>query len=189
MRIFLYVFQSKSRMNTKISLFILSLLIVSSCSWFGSKDIEVPAGISADSVDYEQYASCVTQCDLCESKCMDTVYYNKAVSEENKGVCDKITSETLKAECQNMLLAAEAVSQLNKDKCMMLSEAEQQICLVHVSAEVAVQSQSVDKCAESPDVERCQDIFYKDMAQLNNDSSYCDNVSEDKKQLCYDSLI
>lgn len=176
-------------MNTKIYSLILTVLVLTSCSWFGSKEIEAPAGISADSVDYEQYASCVTECDLCESNCMDTAYYNKAVSEGNNAVCDKILSEILKHECQNMLLAAEAVSELNKEKCMLLDEALQQICLVHVSAEIAVQSQSVGKCAESPNVERCQDIFYKDMAILNNDVSYCDNLSEEKKQLCYDSFI
>lgn len=176
-------------MNTKIFLIILSLLIVSSCSWFGSKKMEAPAGISADSTEYEQYASCVTACDMCESQCMDTAYYNKAMNEENKDVCDKILSESLKHECQNMLLAAEAVSELNKEKCMLLDEASQQLCLVHVSAEIAVQSQSVDKCAESPDVEHCEDIFYKDMAILNQDSSYCDNLSDEKKQLCYDSLM
>jgi hypothetical protein len=176
-------------MNTKIYSLIIALLILTSCSWFGNKEITVPVGIAADSVDYEQYASCVAQCDVCESKCMDTAYYNKAMTEKESTMCDRITSESVKTECKNMLLAIEAVSELNKDKCMQLNEAEQNSCFVRVSAEIAIQSQSVDKCAESPDVEHCQNIFYKDMAIMNNDTTYCDNLNDEKKQMCYDSLI
>jgi hypothetical protein len=176
-------------MNTKISLIMLSLVIVASCTWFDNNNDEVPAGVLADSVDYEQYASCIAECEVCESHCMDTVYYNKAVVERESSVCEKITSMSMKTECQNMLLSQEAISELNKDKCMQLGEAEQNSCLVHVAAEAAVQASSAEKCAESPDVERCENIFYKDMAVLNNDASYCDNLSGEKKQLCYDSLI
>ncbi len=176
-------------MNKKIFIIAFFVMFITGCMWFGEQQLSAPAGISADSLDYEQYTSCATECNLCESNCMDTVFYNKAINEDNKAVCDKITSEAVKNECLNMLLAVEAVSELNKDKCRMLNEDEQQTCLVHVSAEIAIQSQSIDKCAESPDVERCQDIFYKDMAVLNQDAIYCDNLSGEKKQLCYDSLI
>ena len=179
-----------NNMNSKIYLIVLSMLIVSSCTWFGEQQLSAPAGIAADSAEYENYASCVTECSQCEANCLNTVYYNKAMSEENKNTCDQITSQTLQQECKYMLLATEAITELNKDKCLMLNEDEQQSCLVRVSAEIAVQSLSVDKCNESPDVVRCQNIFYMDRAMTENNTTSCDKISsEEKKQVCYNSLI
>ncbi len=174
----------------KIILLLLAviLLLTTSCTWFTAEEqIEVPAGISAESVDYEAYAGCVQECDSCESDCLDRVYYQKALSDENKNVCSEIISVTLKQDCEQTLLAVEAVSQLNKDKCSQLTqEALQQTCLVSVTAEIAVQSGSVEKCAEAADVERCENIFYRDMAVMNNDVTYCDYLSDDKKIVCYE---
>ncbi len=165
------------------------LVILSGCSWFGAQEeqVEVPAGIEASSVEYESYASCVEQCSSCEENCLNSVYYIKAMQETNVRSCEQIMSETLKEECKQTVLATEAVEQLNKEKCMMLTEkAAQETCLVHVAAEAAVQSSSPEKCSEAPDVERCENIFYKDMALLSNDVAYCDNLEdEEKKEVCY----
>ena len=164
------------------------VVFLSSCSWFGAEEqIEVPAGIDATSVEYESYASCVEQCSSCEENCLNSVYYVKAIQQGDTRSCAQIVSQTLREDCEQTLLATEAVEQLNKEKCMMLTEeAIQQTCLVHVAAEAAVQSNSPDKCSEAPDVERCENIFYKDMAQLNNDTTYCDNLeNEEKKEVCY----
>lgn len=165
------------------------LTILSGCAWFGGEEeqIEAPAGIDASSVEYESYASCVEQCSSCEENCLNSVYYVKAMQEADTKSCERIISQTIKEDCEQTLLAIEAVEQLNKEKCMMLTqEAVQQICLVHVAAEAAVQSSSPEKCSEALDVGRCEDIFYKDMAQLNNDVTYCNNIEdEEKKEVCY----
>ncbi len=165
------------------------LIILSGCAWFGAEDeqIEVPSGIDASSTAYEEYASCVEQCSSCEENCLNSIYYIKALQEEDTKSCARIVSETLKEDCEQTVLATEAVQQLNKEKCMMLTEeATQESCLVHVAAEAAVQSSSSDKCSEAPDVERCENIFYKDMAVLNNDATYCNNIEdEEKKEVCY----
>ncbi|MFA6888671.1 MAG: hypothetical protein WC254_04195 [Candidatus Woesearchaeota archaeon] len=172
-------------MKNKLIFITLIMMLISSCSWFGEQEISVPAGITADSIEYEQYGSCVTECNQCEVNCLDEIYYTKAITGENKDTCDSITSPTLQQECKYMLLATEAVSELNKDKCLMLIEDQQENCLVHVSAEIALQSQSIDKCAESPDVVRCQNIYYMDVAVTENNTTYCDNLSEEKKEICY----
>jgi hypothetical protein len=163
-------------------------LLSTGCVWFTAEEqIEVPAGISADSVDYEAYAGCIRECDSCESDCLDRVYFQKALSDENKNVCSQIMSTVLKQDCEQTILAAEAVSQLNKEKCSQLTEeALQQTCLVSVTAEIAVQSGSVEKCVEATDVERCENIFYKDMAIMNNDVTYCDHLSAEQKTVCYE---
>lgn len=170
-----------------LGLFFIGAFFLASCSWFGAEEQrEVPVGIDASTVEYEQYASCVEQCSSCEENCLNSVQYIKALQEEDTRSCERIVSETLKEDCKQTLLATEAVEQLNKEKCMMLTEeAVQQSCLVHVAAEAAVQSSSSEKCNEAPDVERCENIFYKDMALLNNDSTYCDNLDEEKKEICY----
>lgn len=175
-------------MKIVLSILVVFLFFVASCTLFGAEEqIEVPAGISAESVDYEAYATCVTECDSCESDCLDRVYYQKALSDENKNVCGQITSVSLKQDCEQTLLFAEAISQLNKDKCSQLTEeALQQTCLISVIAEIAFQSGSVEKCAEASDIERCENIFYKDMAVLNNDVTYCDNLSGEQKTVCYE---
>lgn len=163
-------------------------IFLASCAWFGAEEqIEVPVGIDATSVEYESYASCVEQCSSCEENCLNSAYYVKALQEADTKSCARIVSQTLRQDCEQTLLATEAVEQLNKEKCMMLTEeAVQQTCLVHVAAEAAVQSSSSEKCSEAPDVERCENIFYKDMAQINNDTSYCDNLeNEEKKEVCY----
>ncbi len=168
---------------------LLVTLFLSSCMWFGVEEeqVEVPAGIEGSSVEYENYASCVEQCSSCEENCLNSVYYVKAVQEGDTKSCARIVSQTLREDCEQTLLATEAIEQLNKEKCMMLTEeAMQESCLVHVAAEAAVQSSSSDKCSESPDAERCEAIFYKDMALLNNDRTYCDKlVDEEKKAVCY----
>lgn len=165
------------------------LITLSGCAWFGAQEeqVEVPAGIDASSVEYETYASCVEQCGNCEQNCLNSVYYIKAMQEANARSCEQIISKTLKEDCEQTVLATEAVEQLSKEKCTMLTEeAAQETCLVHVAAEAAVQSSSPEKCGEGPDVERCENIFYKDMAVLNNDSTYCDKLEdEEKKEVCY----
>ncbi len=155
---------------------------------FGADEIEVPAGISADSADFEAYATCVDECDSCESNCLDRVHYQKAIADENKNVCYTIKSISLQEDCVQTLLVTEAVLQLNRDKCsQLIGEVIQTTCLVHVNAEIAVQSGTVEKCVESPDIKRCQHIFYRDMAVLNNDVTYCDNIVEEQtKDLCYE---
>src|SRR3989338_3883351 len=167
------------------------VLFLSSCMFFGigeqQEQVEVPVGVDASSVEYESYASCVKQCSSCEENYLNSIYYVKAVQEGDTRSCAQIVSQTLREDCEQTLLATEAIEQLNKEKCMMLTEeATQQSCLVHVAAEAAVQSSSSEKCSEAPDVERCENIFYKDMAVLNNDTSYCDNLEdEEKKAVCY----
>lgn len=165
------------------------VIFLSGCAWFGAEEeqVEVPAGIEGSSVEYEQYASCVEQCGSCEENCLNSVYYVKAVQEGDTRNCARIVSQTLREDCEQTLLATEAVEQLNKEKCLMLTEeAMKENCLVHVAAEAAVQSSSPEKCSESPDVERCEAIFYKDMALLNNDAIYCDKLEdEEKKAACY----
>src|SRR3989338_3528147 len=177
-------------MKLVLAVSIVFFFLFASCTWFGfgaEEQITIPAGISAESVDYEAYATCVHECDSCESDCLDRTYYQKALTDENKNVCSQITSVTLKQDCEQTLISAEAVSQLNKDKCSQLvEEALQQTCLVSVTAEIAVQSGTVEKCAEASDVERCEHIFYKDMAVLNNDVTYCDNLSGEQKNVRYE---
>lgn len=151
------------------------LLFLLSCTWFGATedktDVEVPAGISADSSEFEEYAGCVQKCNSCEQNCLDSLYYAKALSQENSNVCSQIVSTGIKKECEESLAAIAAVSQLNKDKCLTLSEeAARQTCLVRVAAEIAVQSGSVEKCQEATDVERCEKLFYKEMAVLKNET-------------------
>ncbi|MBI5073500.1 hypothetical protein HZA99_06810, partial [Candidatus Woesearchaeota archaeon] len=53
---------------------------------------------------------------------------------------------------------------------------------VHVAAEAAVQSNSVDKCNDASDVGRCETIFYKDMAVKSGDSTYCNNITDTEQQ-------
>lgn len=173
-------------------LFGLSLFFLLGCAWFGATEeeiVEVPAGIAADSSEYEQYSGCVQDCSSCEQNCMDSLYYTKALSEENENVCAQIISTGIKKECEESLAAIAAVSQLNKDTCLTISdEAMQQTCLVQVAAEIAMQSSTVAKCQEATDVERCEKLFYKEMAVLKNDATYCDSLSDVDKQLCYDAL-
>lgn len=169
---------------------LLALLLLLSCTWFSTtqeETIEVPAGISAESSEFEEYAGCVQECNSCEQNCIDSLYYTKALSDENANVCSQIISAGIKQECEDSLTAIAAVSQLNKDKCLTLSdEAAQQNCLVHVTAEIAVQSNNVEKCQEATNVERCEKIYYKEMALLMNDASYCDSLSDIDKELCYE---
>ncbi|MBI5072914.1 hypothetical protein HZA99_03780, partial [Candidatus Woesearchaeota archaeon] len=114
------------------------LFFASSCSFLGWQitKIEVPqppAGITADSLQGEQYANCINKCSSCESNCKDNAYYIKATADQNKNICANMVSTTLQSECQQTILAAEAVSQLNKEKCLQLTdEGSQQTCLVHV---------------------------------------------------------
>lgn len=170
-----------------LNIIIVFVVFLSSCMWFGAEEeVEVPAGIDATSVEYESYASCVQQCTSCEENCLNSVYYVKALQEGDTNGCSRIVSQTIREDCEQTLLATEAVEQLNKEKCMMLTEeALQQSCLVHVAAEAAVQSDSPDKCSDAPDVEKCEAIFYKDMALLYNDLGFCDNLQGDNKDACY----
>lgn len=158
---------------------ILISIFFAGCSWFSiekteqSKQVSVPAGISPESSEFSEYSDCVQHCGLCEENCLNSVYYVKASSDENIQICSQITSPELQKECEDNLAAVIAVSQLNKEKCNSISdEAAQQNCLVHVSAEVALQSGNINKCDEATDVERCKNLFYKEMALLNNDISY-----------------
>ncbi len=176
-------------MKYLLSLIVILLLFVASCSLFEIEETpEIPAGFSAESLEAEQYISCIEDCKSCETNCHDTIYYTKATQDQNANFCESIMSSTLQSECKETILAEEAIAQLNKEKCLQLTEeAAQNTCLVHVAAEVAVQSNSVAKCLEAVDVDRCQAIFYKDMAVANNDVSYCDKLeNEEQKTHCYD---
>ncbi len=165
-------------------------ILLTSCTLFQKATApEVPAGVAPDSIEYAQYTSCLERCASCEINCGDSLYYSKAFAEENKKVCERIISTTLQQECTEQLLAIEAVAELNKEKCIVLSdEGAQQACLNNVAAEIAVQSSNVEKCGEAPDIERCEGFFYREMAVLTGDASYCDNLEEEQKQLCSEQI-
>lgn len=168
---------------------VFSLFFIVSCSLFtNEKQIEIPVGIETESLEAEQYTSCVEECSSCEDNCLNRIYYTKALQEQKDSVCASITSLSLQQDCQQSILAVEAVSELSKEKCMQLTEeAVQQTCLVHVVAEIAVQSSSVEKCQEAADVERCQNIFYKEMALLSKDATSCDLIAEEEqKSICHE---
>lgn len=170
-----------------LAILLFSLVVLAQCTFFSKEAArEVPAGITEGSPEAETYLSCLERCASCETNCEDSLYYTKALAEENKNVCERITSTTLRQECTEQLLAIEAVAELNKDKCLLLGdEGAQQTCLNNVAAEIAVQSGNVEKCADAPDPERCEALFSREMAVLTGDASYCDNLEEEQKQLCY----
>ena len=180
-------------MIKKSLVLLLSLLFfLASCSFFGqqTEQPQPPAGISTESVEGEQYMTCMEKCNSCEDTCKDNAYYAKAAQDENGNMCASIVSTTLQQDCKQTILAAEAVSQLNKDKCMQLTdEPAQQTCLVHVAAEIAVQSNSSEKCADATDVTRCETIFYKDMAVSTSDSSYCTRIADSMQQASCQELV
>ena len=70
------------------------VLFLSSCMFFGigeqEEQVEVPVGVDASSVEYESYASCVEQCSSCEENCLNSVYYVKAMQEEDTRSCAQI---------------------------------------------------------------------------------------------------
>lgn len=138
----------------------------------------VPLGVSADSLEYETYQVCI---DACPSQCLNDLYYTVARQKEDANYCDKIESVSLREECKNQLLGIEAVSDLSKEKCLMIAdENEQQSCLTHVAAEAAVQANDVTKCDEAPDVQNCQDLYYRDTAFATKDVTYCDMLSDEE---------
>ncbi len=162
------------------------LVILAQCTFFGKETArEVPAGITESSSEAETYFLCLNRCASCETNCEDSLYYAKALAEGNKNVCGRITSSILQQECTEQLLAEEAVAELNKDKCLLLrDEGSQQTCLTNVAAEVAVQSSNIEKCVDAPNTERCENVFYREMAVLTGDTLYCDKLGEEQKQLC-----
>lgn len=169
-----------------LTILLFSLVVLAQCTIFNKeKATEVPAGVEASSPEAETYLSCINRCASCETTCEDSLYYTKALAEENKNVCERITSTILQQECTEQLLAVEAVAELNKDKCMLLSDEDmQRTCLDNVAAEIAVQSSNVEKCADAPHAERCESHYYREMAVLTDDASYCDNLEDEQKQLC-----
>lgn len=165
---------------------IVAVFLITSCTLFSKEATqEIPAGVETSSPEAETYLSCLDRCASCETTCEDSLYYTKALAEENKNVCERITSTILQQECTEQLLAVEAVAELNKDKCMLLGDGgAQQLCLTRVASEIAIQSSSIEKCREAPDTERCEELFSREMAVLSSDASYCDNLEEEQKQLC-----
>lgn len=168
---------------------VLASLILAQCTFLGKeKAKEVPAGITESSPEAETYISCLDRCASCETNCEDSLYYTKALADENKNVCERITSTTLQQECTEQLLAVEAVAELNKEKCVSLSdEGGQQTCLTRVASEIAIQSSSIEKCSEAPDTKRCEALFSREMAVLTGDASYCAPLEEEQKQLCLEA--
>lgn len=171
-------------------IFFVAVFLITSCTLFNKEATqEIPAGVETSSSEAETYLSCLDRCASCETTCEDSLYYTKALAEENKNVCERITSTILQQECTKQLLAVEAVAELNKDKCMLLGDEDiQRTCLDNVAAEIAVQSSSVEKCADAPHAERCENHYYREMAVLSSDASYCDNLEEEQKQLCVEAV-
>ncbi|PIN79381.1 hypothetical protein COV16_04545 [Candidatus Woesearchaeota archaeon CG10_big_fil_rev_8_21_14_0_10_34_8] len=170
-------------MNKLIFILLLLFILLISCT----DEIEVPAGITADSSDFETYSTCVEQCGQCETTCLDTLYFTKAVSSSNENICEHIQSTMLKQDCQQQLLGVEAVAELNKGKCELLPEEIREGCLVDVTVEIAIQSSNIAKCNEVENAEHCRELYFRELAVQNNDASYCDNIEDQSKQeLCVD---
>ena len=148
----------------------------------------IPAGVSADSLEYEKYQTCMN---ACPTDCLNDLYYTVAQQKEDANYCDNIESVSLQEECNNQLLGIEAVSDLSKEKCLMITEEnEQQSCLTHVAAEAAVQASDVTKCDEAPDVQNCQDLYYRDIAFATKDVSYCDKLSDEEDTVrCVEAVV
>lgn len=167
-------------------IFILSLFLAG-CTAPIAETETIPAGVAADSLEYESYQVCV---DACPTNCLNDLYYTVAQQKEDASYCDNIESISLQEECKNLLLGIEAVSDLSKDKCLAISdENEQASCLTHVAAEAAVQATDVSKCDEAPDVLDCQDLYYRDMAFATKDVSYCEKLTEEEdKSRCVEAV-
>ncbi len=110
-----------------ISIVFFILLIVAGCTSPSSVTEgtqTIPLGVSVDSLEYETYQVCM---DACPSQCLNDLYYTVAQQKEDANYCDKIESVSLQEECKNQILGIEAVSDLSKEKCLMITDENAQL--------------------------------------------------------------
>jgi hypothetical protein len=162
------------------TIFILTMVLTLLLSSCGVNDtLPIPAGMTEESGEYATYAQCVESCDLCESNCLDNVYYSMAVVESNLDVCERIQSVSLKEVCEQELIALEALANNNAAGCEKLTdEGSKNVCLQRVYAAEAFATGDVGICSVLEDPSGCQQRFYQDMAFSSGDITYCDMVEE-----------
>jgi hypothetical protein len=164
-------------MRQTIILILLVLITLVSCGT-EVEETQMPAGLTENSGEYATYLSCIDRCDQCEANCLDTVYYDMAIVETNSGICNRITSVSLQELCAQELRALEAIATKNPDTCLDLTEGAQEVCLLHVYAELAVEAQTSSICDSLEEPEQCVEIFSKNMAMMTGDPVYCDDAGD-----------
>jgi hypothetical protein len=107
---------------------------------------ETPAGIDATSAEYEDYASCMSQCSVCEATCESELRTSKAVQALDTALCEPLSGSMLQ-ECKGNVYYHLAQANRDTSLCDKLPEARRNSCYYAV----VVASGDSSQCAILPE--------------------------------------
>jgi len=151
---------------------------------------EEEIGIPSESDEYNTYTSCVSTCDLCESRCQDTAVQEYAENNNDASICDKLSSEELKSFCTDNINSALAIASKDKSKCANIKDEDlKRSCEFVIVQQKAIETGDPNACSVLEFKQSCVSAVYRNLATKNNDASYCEKLPTIERRECLEGII
>lgn len=111
----------------------------------------------------------------------DLCFYDAAVEQKNASICDNIISAEVKSVCQSDTLIQLAIAQKDITLCSRLSEQFLENCIDFL----VLRLRDIQECDKLSDYSRdyCQYSTARVEVEINNDTSFCDQVENQSLRL------
>lgn len=171
-------------------LFILFLLLISNIA-LAQTEVNSDLGIPVGAEEYQIYNSCVSSCSTCGINCRDSSLQQYAENKKDISVCDKLSNGQLNSFCKDNINSAIAISSRDQSKCNSVQDEDiKNSCMFIIVQQQAAESGKMDACNTLPGNLRagCANGIYLQLAQKNNDASFCNKLPEEQKKECMSTI-